>query len=239
MQTNTTQSLLSVSNLKAWYGKSQILNGVNLEVRPGEIVCMTGRNGAGRSTTCKAIMGLVTKSGEITFKGKRIDGAQVHDVARAGIGFVPEERLVFSALTVRQNLELGERSGAQSGTWNIEEALKLFPNLRNRADVAAGSLSGGEQQMLSMCRALMGNPELLIVDEPTEGLAPAVVEVIADLLQEVVRRGAAVILVEQKLPVALRISNRLYVVGHGQTVFEGTPDELRAADDVRREWLEV
>jgi len=239
MQTNPTQNLLTVSNLKAWYGKSQILNGVNLEVRPGEIVCMTGRNGAGRSTTCKAIMGLVTKSGEITFKGKRIDGAQVHEVARAGIGFVPEERLVFSALTVRQNLELGEKSGARSGTWNIDEALRLFPNLRNRADVAAGSLSGGEQQMLSMCRALMGNPELLIVDEPTEGLAPAVVEVIADLLQEVVRRGAAVILVEQKLPVALRISNRLYVVGHGQTVFEGTPDALRAADNVRKEWLEV
>lgn len=239
MQANPEQSLLSVSNLKAWYGKSQILNGVNLKVQPGEIVCMTGRNGAGRSTTCKAIMGLVTRTGEITFKGQRIDGAQVHEVARAGIGFVPEERLVFSALTVRQNLELGERSGVRSGNWNIEEALKLFPNLRNRADVAAGSLSGGEQQMLSMCRALMGNPELLIVDEPTEGLAPAVVEIIADLLQEVVRRGAAVILVEQKLPVALRISNRLYVVGHGQTVFEGTPDALRAADDIRREWLEV
>lgn len=240
MQAQEGGSLLHVSGLRAWYGKSQILNGVNLDVRPGEIVCMTGRNGAGRSTTCKAILGLVDRQGDIRFKGRRIDTAQVHQVAMAGIGYVPEERLVFSDLTVRQNLELGEkRGGGGPGGWNIAEALRLFPNLDARSNVAAGALSGGEQQMLSMCRALMGNPELLIVDEPTEGLAPAIVEVIADLLQEVVRRGASVILVEQKLPVALRISHRVYVVGHGRTVFEGTPDELMAADDLRREWLEV
>jgi branched-chain amino acid transport system ATP-binding protein len=231
--------LLEVRSLRAWYGRSLILQGVDLEVGIGEIVCLTGRNGSGRSTTCRALMGLIGRSGEVTFDGRRIDGLAPHLIAQMGIGYVPEDRQTFTALTVRQNLQLGQLRSRPKTPWTLDDAFDRFSNLRERADVPAGSLSGGEQQMLCICRALMSNPRLLIVDEPTEGLAPALVDTIAELLTEIARRGTSVILVEQKLPMAMRVSSRFYVVGHGRTVFSGTAQELRRADDVRREWLEV
>tara|TARA_R110002167_G_scaffold344363_2_gene553805 strand:+ start:66490 stop:67185 length:696 start_codon:yes stop_codon:yes gene_type:complete len=231
--------MLEVKDLNAWYGKSHILRGVNFEVGEGEIVSLLGRNGVGRSTTVKTIMGEVEPSGSITFKGQQIAGKKSYEIAKLGIGCVPENRDIFPGLTVRQNLLLGMKSRKGSARWSIEEMFRMFPNLGERADVAGGVLSGGEQQMLCMCRTLMGDPELIMIDEPTEGLAPKVVEQVGELLQEIASRGVAILLVEQKLTIALRISHRLYVMGHGQIVYEGTPDSLLKADDVRREWLEV
>lgn len=231
--------MLEVKDLNAWYGKSHILQGVNFEVGEGEIVSLLGRNGVGRSTTVKTIMGEVEPSGSILFKGQQIVGKKSYEIAKLGIGCVPENRDIFPGLTVRQNLLLGMKSGKGSARWSMEEMFRMFPNLGERADVAGGVLSGGEQQMLCMCRTLMGDPELIMIDEPTEGLAPKLVEQVGELLQEIASRGVAILLVEQKLTIALRISHRLYVMGHGQIVYEGTPDSLRQADAVRREWLEV
>jgi branched-chain amino acid transport system ATP-binding protein len=231
--------MLEVKELNAWYGKSHILQGVNFEVREGEIVSLLGRNGVGRSTTVKTIMGEVEPSGSILFKGQQIAGKKSYEIAKLGIGCVPENRDIFPGLTVRQNLLLGMKSRKGSTRWSMEEMFRMFPNLGERADVPGGVLSGGEQQMLCMCRTLMGDPELIMIDEPTEGLAPKLVEQVGELLQEIASRGVAILLVEQKLTIALRISHRLYVMGHGQIVYEGTPDSLLHADDVRREWLEV
>tara|TARA_R110001592_G_scaffold166494_1_gene401592 strand:- start:366 stop:1061 length:696 start_codon:yes stop_codon:yes gene_type:complete len=231
--------MLEVKELNAWYGKSHILQGVNFEVREGEIVSLLGRNGVGRSTTVKTIMGEVEPSGSIMFKGQQIAGKKSYEIAKLGIGCVPENRDIFPGLTVRQNLLLGMKSRKGSTRWSMEEMFRMFPNLGERADVPGGVLSGGEQQMLCMCRTLMGDPELIMIDEPTEGLAPKLVEQVGELLQEIASRGVAILLVEQKLTIALRISHRLYVMGHGQIVYEGTPDSLLHADDVRREWLEV
>jgi branched-chain amino acid transport system ATP-binding protein len=231
--------MLEVKELNAWYGKSHILQGVNFEVREGEIVSLLGRNGVGRSTTVKTIMGEVEPSGSILFKGQQIAGKKSYEIAKLGIGCVPENRDIFPGLTVRQNLLLGMKSRKGSTRWSMEEMFRMFPNLGERADVPGGVLSGGEQQMLCMCRTLMGDPELIMIDEPTEGLAPKLVEQVGELLQEIASRGVAILLVEQKLTIALRISHRLYVMGHGQIVYEGTPDSLLQADDVRREWLEV
>jgi branched-chain amino acid transport system ATP-binding protein len=235
--------MLEVVDLNAWYGKSHILRGVNFRVGAGEIVSLLGRNGVGRSTTVKTIMGEVEPKGSILFKGKQIVGKKSYEIAQLGIGCVPENRDIFPGLTVRQNLLLGIKSGkrpaATESRWTMDEMFSMFPNLGERADVAGGVLSGGEQQMLCMCRTLMGDPELIMIDEPTEGLAPKVVEQVGLLLQEIASRGVSILLVEQKLTIALRISQRLYVMGHGQIVFEGTPASLMHADDVRREWLEV
>ncbi len=231
--------MLKVKDLNAWYGKSHILRGVHFEVGEGEIVSLLGRNGVGRSTTVKTIMGEVEPSGSILFKGQQIAGKKSYEIAKLGIGCVPENRDIFPSLTVRQNLLLGMKSSKGSARWSMEEMFRMFPNLGERADVPGGVLSGGEQQMLCMCRTLMGDPELIMIDEPTEGLAPKVVEQVGELLQEIASRGVAILLVEQKLTIALRISHRLYVMGHGQIVYEGTPDSLLQADDVRREWLEV
>ena len=231
--------MLEVRDLNAWYGKSHILQGVNFEVGEGEIVSLLGRNGVGRSTTVKTIMGEVEPSGSIMFKGQQIAGKKSYEIAKLGIGCVPENRDIFPGLTVRQNLLLGMKSRKGSTRWSMEEMFRMFPNLGERADVPGGVLSGGEQQMLCMCRTLMGDPELIMIDEPTEGLAPKLVEQVGELLQEIASRGVAILLVEQKLTIALRISHRLYVMGHGQIVYEGTPDSLLLADDVRREWLEV
>lgn len=231
--------MLEVKDLNAWYGKSHILQGVNFEVREGEIVSLLGRNGVGRSTTVKTIMGEVEPTGSILFKGQQIAGKKSYEIAKLGIGCVPENRDIFPGLSVRQNLLLGMKSSKGSARWSIEEMFRMFPNLGERADVPGGVLSGGEQQMLCMCRTLMGDPELIMIDEPTEGLAPKLVEQVGELLQEIASRGVAILLVEQKLTIALRISHRLYVMGHGQIVYEGTPDSLRQADSVRREWLEV
>ena len=231
--------MLQVRDLHAYYGKSHILQGVNMEVRPGEIVSLLGRNGVGRSTTIKAIMGEVPPEGSITFKDREIAGMKSHAIARLGLGYVPENRDIFPTLTVRQNLLLGQKSAKNSGRWSMEDMFDLFPNLRERADTPGGVLSGGEQQMLTMCRTLMGDPDLVMVDEPTEGLAPQMVEKVAELLNEIVGRGLSILLVEQKLTIALKISARVYVMGHGEIVFDGTPDDLRANEQVRKEWLEV
>ena len=230
---------LEVADLHAYYGKSHILHGVTLSVGEGEIVSLLGRNGVGRSTTCKAIMGLVAPEGSILWRGKNIAGLRANLIARQGIGYVPEDRQVFPMLTVRQNLALGLKRANVVGRWSFEDVFSLFPNLADRQDNPAGVLSGGEQQMLTMCRTLMGDPDLILIDEPTEGLAPRLVEQVGLLLAEIARRGVSILLVEQKLTIALRISQRLYVMGHGRIVFNGTPAELDADATVRQEWLEV
>jgi branched-chain amino acid transport system ATP-binding protein len=231
--------MLAVHDLHAFYGKSHILQGVDLQVGQGEIVSLLGRNGVGRSTTCKAIMGLVPPIGRVVFKDKDVAGLRTDQIAHAGIGYVPEDRQIFPTLTVQQNLELGMKRTGRFGRWNFDDMYALFPNLAERRANAAGVLSGGEQQMLTMCRTLMGDPDLVIIDEPTEGLAPKLVEQVGQLLDEIARRGTAILLVEQKLTIALKISRRLYVMGHGRIVFEGTPAELSANATIRKEWLEV
>jgi len=231
--------MLEVRDLHAYYGKSHILQGVSFDVRDGEIVSLLGRNGVGRSTTCKAIMGDVRPQGSIRFKGAEIAGLKPHEIARRGLGYVPENRDIFPTLTVRQNLLLGQKHARREGRWKMADMFGMFSNLRERADTAGGVLSGGEQQMLTMCRTLMGDPDLVMIDEPTEGLAPKLVEQVARLLETIARRGVSILLVEQKLTIALKISQRVFVMGHGQVVFEGSPDALRANEQIRREWLEV
>ena len=232
-------NMLEVRDLHAFYGKSHILHGANLDVREGEIVSLLGRNGVGRSTTCKAIMGLVEPHGSVRFRGKELAKMRTDQTSRAGIGYVPEDRQIFPSLTVRQNLELGLRKSGVVGRWSFEDVFRLFPNLGERQNNAAGVLSGGEQQMLTMCRTLMGDPDLILIDEPTEGLAPRLVEQVSLLLEEIAKRGVSILLVEQKLTIALKISKRLYVMGHGQIVYEGTPAELGHNTAIRQEWLEV
>ena len=233
--------MLEVTDLNAYYGKSHILRGVNLKIENGEIVSLLGRNGVGRSTTCKAIMGEVEPIGSVKFNGTELAGKKAFEVANAGLGYVPENRDIFPGLTTRQNLELGTKSGQDmaNSRWSIEDMFNLFENLKNRADVEASFLSGGEQQMLTMCRTLMGDPEVIMIDEPTEGLSPQMTTRVADLLNEISSRGVSILLVEQKLSIAMKISHRVYVMGHGQIVFEGTPAELEERDDIRKEWLEV
>ena len=239
MMASDVANMLEVRDLHAYYGKSHILHGVNIDVREGEIVSLLGRNGVGRSTTCKAIMGLVEPQGHVRFRGTELAGLRTDLVSRAGIGYVPEDRQIFPTLTVRQNLELGLRKSGVFGRWSFDDIYKLFPNLGDRQNNTAGVLSGGEQQMLTMCRTLMGDPDLILIDEPTEGLAPKIVEVVTDMIRDICRQGVSVLLVEQKLTIAMRVSKRVYVMGHGQIVFEGSPDDLRNAPEVRREWLEV
>jgi branched-chain amino acid transport system ATP-binding protein len=231
--------MLQVTDLHAFYGKSHILQGVSFEVRKGEIVTLLGRNGVGRSTTIKAIMGEVPPIGSVRFKDREIAGLPPHRIARLGLGYVPENRDIFPGLTVRENLLLGMKSARRAAGWTFEDMYEMFPMLRERAGTPGGVLSGGEQQMLTICRTLMGGPELIMIDEPTEGLAPRLVELLAGLLERIAARGVSILLVEQKLTIALRISQRLYVMGHGQVVFEGTPEALKADAAVRREWLEV
>ena len=231
--------MLAVRGLNAYYGKSHILRGVNLDVAAGEVVSLIGRNGVGRSTTVKAIIGEVAPVGSIRFKGREIAGLPSYRIARLGIGYVPESRDIFPGLTVRQNLVLGLKDAKRPGRWRTDDMLAMFPNLAARADQEAGVLSGGEKQMLTICRTLMGDPDLIMVDEPTEGLAPLIVARVAELISEIARRGVAVLLVEQKLTIALEISARVYVMGHGAIVFEGAPADLKANAAVRREWLEV
>jgi branched-chain amino acid transport system ATP-binding protein len=231
--------MLEVRGLKAFYGKSQILRGVDLTVGEREIVSILGRNGTGRSTTLKAIMGAVQREGSIRFRGQQIQDLKPYEIARKGLGFVPEERAIFPNLTVMQNLILGIKEGAQEARWGFAETWEVFPQLRERAETPAGVLSGGEQQMLTICRTLMGNPSLIMIDEPTEGLAPQLVERVGDLLTKIADRGIAILLVEQKLTIALDISHRLYVMGHGKMVFEGSTAAFRADRAIQTEWLEV
>ena len=231
--------MLELHNVHAFYGKSHVLHGVQFEVRSGEIVALLGRNGSGRSTTVKAIMGLVDASGSVRWRGEEILGRKAFRIAHAGIGYVPENRDIFPTLTVHQNLLLGQKKGARKARWGFDDMYRLFPRLAERRDTEAGVLSGGEQQMLTLCRTLMGDPELVMIDEPTEGLAPKIVELVAAYLHEIRRRGVSVLLVEQKLTIALEVADRCLVMGHGRIVFEGTPAELRANVYIRKEWLEV
>ncbi len=231
--------MLKIENLHAFYGKSHILHGVDMEVNPGEIVSLLGRNGSGRSTTIKTIMGLVDGHGSVKWNDKELLGDKPYDIARRGIGYVPESRDVFPKLTVEQNLLLGQKGGAKNSRWSLDDMYQMFPRLKERQHTEAGVMSGGEQQMLTLCRTLMGDPDLIMIDEPTEGLAPKIVELVGEYLKELKRRGLGVLLVEQKLTIALDISQRCYVMGHGEVVFQGTPDELRADKYVRKEWLEV
>ncbi|MEO5697080.1 MAG: ABC transporter ATP-binding protein [Burkholderiaceae bacterium] len=231
--------MLEVRDLHAFYGKSHILQGVDFRVGEGEIVSLLGRNGVGRSTTIKAVMGDVDRTGSVVFKGREIIALKSHQIAHCGLGYVPESRDIFPQLTVRENLLLGMKSGQKKPRWTMDDMFELFPRLRERGDTPGGVLSGGEQQMLTICRTLMGDPDLMMIDEPTEGLAPKMVALVADLLERIASRGVAILLVEQKLTIALRISKRLYVMGHGRIVFEGTADDLKANEAVRKEWLEV
>jgi branched-chain amino acid transport system ATP-binding protein len=231
--------MLEVRDLHAFYGKSHILHGVHLSIRKGEIVSLLGRNGVGRSTTVKAVMGMVHCRGSVKFKGEEIAGQKAYRIAHKGLGYVPESRDIFPSLTVRQNLLLGQKSAKATGRWKMEDMFELFPRLRERVDTQAGVLSGGEQQMLTLCRTMMGDPELVMIDEPTEGLAPKIVEQMAELFMEIKRRGVSILLVEQKLAIALDISERLYVMGHGRIVFEGSPQDIRTNAAMRKEWLEV
>jgi branched-chain amino acid transport system ATP-binding protein len=231
--------MLTVTDLHAFYGKSHILHGVSLGVAEGEIVSLLGRNGVGRSTTIKAIMGDVDARGSVRFRDEEICGRPPYVIARKGLGYVPENRDIFPTLTVRENLLLGIKNPRKPGRWSMDDMFRLFPNLGARAQQLGGVLSGGEQQMLTICRTLMGDPHLIMIDEPTEGLAPMLVQQVADLLVTIAGRGIAILLVEQKLTIALTIARRVYVMGRGRIVFEGTPDDLRRSDGVRREWLEV
>jgi len=231
--------MLKIKNLHAYYGKSHVLHGVDFHVEPGEIVALLGRNGSGRSTTAKAIMGLVDCAGEILWKGQSISGKKAFEIAHLGIGYVPENRDIFPKLTVHQNLLLGQKGSGKGSRWSFDDMYQMFPRLKERQHTEAGVLSGGEQQMLTLCRTLMGDPELIIIDEPTEGLAPKIVELVGQYLQTLKQKGISVLLIEQKLTIAMNISDRTLVMGHGSIVFEGTPDTLRADSYIRKEWLEV
>jgi branched-chain amino acid transport system ATP-binding protein len=231
--------MLELQGLHAYYGKSHILHGVDMRVGEGEIVSLLGRNGSGRSTTVKTIMGLVRGEGSVKLREQQILGKPAFDIAHRGIGYVPENRDIFPKLTVHQNLLLGEKRGAKEPRWTFDDMYKMFPRLKEREHTEAGVLSGGEQQMLTLCRTLMGDPDLIMIDEPTEGLAPKIVELVAEYLKTLKDRGVSVLLVEQKLTIALQISERCYVMGHGSIVFEGTPAALRADAYIRKEWLEV
>ena len=231
--------LLQLRDLQADDRKSHILHGVDLQVGDGEIVSLLGRNGSGRSTAVKTIMGLVRGEGSIRLHDQEILGRKAFDIARCGIGYVPENREIFPKLTVQQNLQLGEKRGKKNPRWTYRDMYEMFPRLKERQHTEAGVLSGGEQQMLTLCRTLMGDPDLIIIDEPTEGLAPKIVELVGEYLKTLKERGISVLLIEQKLTIAMAISDRALVMGHGSIVFQGTPATLRANNDIRKEWLEV
>lgn len=235
------QSLLHVQELNAHYGKSHVLRGVSFDVQAKEVVALIGRNGSGRSTTLKAIMGLLPpSSGTVELQGRSIVGARPYEVSRAGVAYVPEEREVFANLTVDENLRMGEqRNTAQSSTWTFDQMFAYFPRLKERRNTLAGSLSGGEQQMLTICRSLLGNPEIILIDEPTEGLAPKIVAAVADCIRDIHQKGVSVILVEQKLAIALKVSTRVFVMGQGRIVYEGTPQEVAGNDQLLADWLAV
>ena len=231
--------MLQVSQLQAFYGKSHVLHGVDLQVGEGEIVALLGRNGSGRSTTAKAIMGMVACQGSVLWQGGQILGRKPYEIANLGLGYVPESRDIFPKLTVHQNLLLGQKRSQKQPRWSFDDMYQLFPRLKEREHTEAGVLSGGEQQMLTLCRTLMGDPDLIIIDEPTEGLAPKIVELVAEYLQALRARGLSVLLIEQKLTIAMQISDRCLVMGHGSIVFDGTPEALRQDAATRKEWLEV
>lgn len=233
--------MLSVRGLHALYGNIHVLRGVDLDVEAGSIVTILGRNGSGRSTTCKALMGLVPPAaGEVRLRAANLAGRPSHEIARAGLGYVPEERLIFSTLTVEENLIMGQKEPREGvARWSMDELYDLFPRLRERRNVGAGFLSGGEQQMLTIFRTLLGCPAAILIDEPTEGLAPMIVEVVGETVLEMKRRGLAVVLLEQKLSMAMRVTDSVLVMGDGRIVFSGPVARFEADPAIRRQWLEV
>jgi branched-chain amino acid transport system ATP-binding protein len=231
--------MLKLHDIHAYYGKSHVLHGVSFNVGAGEIVALLGRNGSGRSTTAKAIMGLVHAEGTLRWKDQDILRRKAYEIAHLGIGYVPENREIFPKLTVHQNLLLGQKGSGKGSRWSFDDMYGMFPRLKERQHTEAGVLSGGEQQMLTLCRTLMGDPDLIIIDEPTEGLAPKIVELVGQYLKTLKDKGISVLLIEQKLTIAMQISDRALVMGHGSIVFDGTPDSLRADATTRKEWLEV
>ena len=231
--------MLKLHDIHAYYGKSHVLHGVSFNVGAGEIVALLGRNGSGRSTTAKAIMGLVHAEGTLRWKDQDILRRKAYEIAHLGIGYVPENRDIFPKLTVHQNLLLGQKGSGKGSRWQFDDMYGMFPRLKERQHTEAGVLSGGEQQMLTLCRTLMGDPDLIMIDEPTEGLAPKIVELVGQYLKTLKDKGISVLLIEQKLTIAMQISDRALVMGHGSIVFDGTPDSLRADAATRKEWLEV
>jgi len=234
--------LLEVKDLNTFYERSHILQGVSLGIDHGEIVSLLGRNGVGKSTTLKSIIGLVRpRSGEVLFKGQNVAGMPPHVISKLGVGYVPEDRRIFPTLTLRENLLMGIKPGQKGNGdgWNVEKVYKYFPALQARDRQKGGHLSGGEQQMLTIARTLMGNPEVLLIDEPTEGLAPKIVETVEQVIQDIHQHDIPILMVEQNMRVALRLAGRIYVISKGKIVFQGTGQELKEADEVRQKYLEV
>lgn len=232
--------MLEVKEIHSYYGKSHILHGTSMELREGEIVCLLGRNGVGKSTTLKSINGLVQpKSGSISFAGTELVGKQPFEIARLGVGYVPEDRRIFHSLTVHENLLMGLKKGGNIGAWTIDRVYDVFPNLAQRRGNKGGHLSGGEQQMLTVMRTLVGNPRLILVDEPTEGLAPIIVNNVLEMLSTIRESGVTILLVEQNFKAAVKVADRFYIMSKGQIVFQGDTAELLDADEVRRNYLEV
>jgi branched-chain amino acid transport system ATP-binding protein len=236
-----TAPLLSVKGLRGWYGRAQILYDVDLEVGAGEVVALMGRNGAGKSTTMKAVMGLLDRTeGSVRFEGAEIRGEPPFRISRRGLGWVPEDRRVFTDLTVLENLEVGRRPPrAGAPHWTVQRLFELFPNLGEMPGRPGGRMSGGEQQMLTVARTLMGNPRLVLLDEPSEGVAPLIVEQMADMIDALKRQGLSVLLSEQNLPFASAVSDRAYVLEKGQVRFAGTMAALEQDETVRRQYLTV
>lgn len=234
-------ALLDIRGLNAWYGASQALHGVTLRIEAGEVLALVGRNGSGRSTLARALMGLVRSEGEASFTGRSLDGLRTFEIARLGLGYVPEHRDVFPTLSVHENLQLGvaPRTRNRTPRFTFDDAYELFPVLRERQRTRAGALSGGEQQMLTLARALLGDPDLLLIDEPGEGLASLVMEQVAACLRRLRERGVAMLLIEQRLVIARDIASRVAVMGHGEIVFDASLDSFLTRADVMQEWLGV
>ena len=236
--------LLEVEDLNTYYGESRVLQDMSLKVDQGEIVALLGRNGMGKSTTLKSIMGLVTpRSGMVIYKDKNITGYPPYKVAKAGIGYVPEERWIFPTLTVMENLAMGIKGGKidkkNPNAWTVEKIFEHFPSLEKRQKSKGANLSGGEQQMLAVGRSLMGNPDLILVDEPTEGLAPLLKKEVRDMLESISKTGVSILLVEHNFKIALSLAKRVYVMKKACCAFAGTAEELASRDDIRGKYLEV
>jgi len=235
--------VLEVRDIHSYYGKSHILHGVTLDLKEGELVCLLGRNGVGKSTTLKSIMGVVRpKQGSIRFDGQELVGKAPYQIARIGVGYVPEDRRIFRSLTVHEHLLMGIKGGKKSageGIWTVERVYQHFPRLAERRNNKGGHLSGGEQQMLTGVRTLMGNPRAVLVDEPTEGLAPLIVKDVLEMLATVRKSGVTLLMVEQNFKAAIKVADRFYIMSKGQMVFEGDMAALLAAEDVRKNYLEV
>ena len=236
--------MLELYNVHSYYGKSHILHGVSLSLKKGEIVCLLGRNGVGKSTTLKSIMGLVQpKEGRISFNGEELIGKAPYMIARRGVGYVPEDRRIFKSLTVHENLTIGmkrpQNGNEQNQGWTTEKVYALFPRLKDRQNNKGAYISGGEQQMLTVARTLMANPELILIDEPTEGLAPLIIQDVLAMLSTIRKAGVTILMVEQNFKAAVKVADRFYVMGKGQIVFEGGLEKLMAKEDIRRDYLEV